>query len=101
MEVKILDQMLMCPRCDFNYINQVEVEVWEREEDAANGVHCCVTRDSATCDGDASHKNPSARRQATAIVFQCEECAELSVLAIRQHKGKTFVEWRPYEKGGA
>jgi hypothetical protein len=99
MEIRVLDQTLKCPRCGHDYIHQVWTDVWEREEDAADGIHCCVTRDSVSVDKDAVHENPSERRQATEIMFQCEQCARYSPLAILQHKGHTLVKWETRERG--
>jgi hypothetical protein len=94
MDAKVLDKVLQCPRCGHAYIHQVWVEVWEREEDATDGIHCYVTRDTASFDRDALVENPSERRQATGILFECEQCVAHSLLAIIQHKGQTFVEWK-------
>jgi len=99
MEIRVLDQALKCPRCGHDYIHQVWVDVWEREEDADDGIHCCVTRNSVSVDKNAVRENPSERRQAMEIGFHCEQCAGYSHLAILQHKGQTFVKWEIRERG--
>jgi hypothetical protein len=37
---------------------------------------------------------PSSRRDAVGIRFWCENCSDRYELAVIQHKGTTFLEWR-------
>jgi len=83
---------LLCPSCGFNYLHQERIEVFERAEDQAQGVHVVVEELKATIDTDLTG-NPSKRREGLSIRFWCEGCKAKPVLTISQHKGNTLVEF--------
>ena len=39
-------------------------------------------------------KNPSTRRDGMLVRFECENCDAQPELAIYQHKGTTYLEWK-------
>ena len=83
---------LLCPVCGGNYLHHERVEVFERVEDAAEGVHVAVESLGVTVDTSLDG-NPSARRDGIKIYYWCELCPARSVLCIAQHKGNTFVDF--------
>jgi hypothetical protein len=94
------DTLLRCPRCGDDYLHHTRVEVFDREEDAAVGLHTTAGAEDVRVDRDLS-QNPSSRRDGIAIAFYCEMCDGNSdgpgpgvVLTIAQHKGRTFLAWR-------
>lgn len=82
---------LRCPGCGLTNLHQMQVDVFERDEDQG-GIHVSVRRGSAAVDQNLAH-NPSSRRQGLRIMFECEHCVEERFLLISQHKGTTFVGW--------
>lgn len=85
------DGTLSCPMCDFSYLHQKAVEIWNRDEDAKiDGVR--VSENSEV--GKAVGTNPSPRRDGVSISFSCEGCGHIGELVIAQHKGQTVMEWR-------
>jgi DNA-directed RNA polymerase subunit RPC12/RpoP len=89
------DETLRCPRCGGDYLHQGRVEVFHRP--AEDAPYRGVTVDRGLPIADLSAANPSERRQGLLIFFQCEYCDLESwdlPLALYQHKGRTFVEWR-------
>jgi len=83
---------LACPSCGFNYLHHDKVEVFECEEDAAQGIHVTIADAKATFD-TSLEGNPSARRHGLKIYFWCEGCKAKPVLSIIQHKGNTYVDF--------
>lgn len=83
---------LLCPACGFTYLHHTSVEIFERSEDAENGVHITVEGGKATVDNSLKG-NPSSRRHGLRIRFSCEGCEATPVLTIKQHKGKTAVDF--------
>jgi len=83
---------ILCPACGSNYLHHYKTEVFERNEDATNGLHVVVTSEKASIDSDLAG-NPSARRHGLKIHFDCEGCPAKPVLCISQHKGNTYVEF--------
>lgn len=83
---------LKCPSCGFNYLHQEVVEIFERVEDAVDGLHVKVEKLSLTADTNLKG-NPSRRRHGLTIKFSCEGCNCRPVLEIIQHKGNTFVDF--------
>lgn len=90
-------ETLLCPTCGEANLHHGLVRVWSREEDEP----VLLTRIAA--DGtlfmerlEPGHRagNPSARRGAVSIAFNCEMCGEVGDLCIVQHKGQTSVGWR-------
>lgn len=83
---------LVCPSCGFNFLHHDKVEVFERNEDAPNGVHVTIEESKATVD-TSLQGNPSSRRHGLKIYFWCEGCEAKPVLSISQHKGNTYVDF--------
>jgi hypothetical protein len=86
------NDVLKCPSCDWSNLHHVSVEVFEREEDAMDGVHVQVRGKSVWVNDDLDG-NPSPRRHGLLIHFACETCNALSLMQIMQHKGSTYMEW--------
>ncbi len=95
------DTAIVCCRCGSNYIHHDQVEIWERPEDSAIGLHVAVygsdveDRDAAvlpsmTVDSSMAD-NKTTRRQAIAIGLWCESCGCRSRIQISQYKGETHV----------
>jgi hypothetical protein len=98
----IINQMgrLVCPDCGHDYMNQIQVTIFNRGEDDplvdrtvvdSTGTHIERIPNHVAC-------NPSDRRHGMTIVFDCEGCAADEVSAVKflhiyQHKGQTFTEW--------
>ena len=74
-----------------NYMHHDRVEVFERSEDAQNGLHFSVSGSKATVDTSLDG-NPSMRRDGISITFWCEGCHGISSLSFAQHKGVTLVD---------
>ncbi len=92
-----MDQILQCPKCQSTYTRVIGFEYFERVEDAESGLHVDVWRSKAYFDTDLDG-NPSLRRGAAIIRFQCESCAANNdkityQLKLIQHKGQTLIEW--------
>jgi hypothetical protein len=79
-----------CPFCDSEYLHQIEVEVFFREEDTDKGSHTTITRDASIVKSDQTG-NPSPRRDGVRVWMKCEQCQRLSWVDIYQHKGQTFL----------
>ena len=91
---------LKCAHCGDTNLHHDEVTVFERREDASEGLRVkvvCVDRqhDDAPLPRltvDTSMRgNPSARRQGVLIGLWCESCGKRSSLTISQHKGATYL----------
>ena len=82
--------LLNCPNCGSQYIHSGNVEVFNRAEDAKEGMHVVVdggkTMIDATMEG-----NPSLHRHGLKIYFWCEGCDVHPVMEISQHKGFTLA----------
>lgn len=92
-----MEELLICPKCGANYTHVAGVEYWRRTEDAKTGLHVDVFHGTFIVD-DMMHGNPSLRRGAVVINFQCESCMangdeSMRQLKLIQHKGQTFIEW--------
>lgn len=82
---------LCCPACGGTHLHHEVVDVYDRKEDAHQGLHVRVDG-SLYSDHDLSG-NPSRRRGGLVVVFWCETCGATSSLAIAQHKGTTQLCW--------
>lgn len=82
---------LHCPHCKGDYLHHHLVEVFERQQDAPEGLRVSIEHDVVLTD-TCMDGNPSARRNGLIIHFECENCEARSKLEIVQHKGQTFVE---------
>jgi len=83
---------LLCPACGGNNLHHERVEIFERGEDQAYGVHVSVVDGKAEVDTNIK-ANPSARRHGLSIHFSCEHCPAVSVLHVLQHKGTTYADF--------
>lgn len=83
---------LLCPSCGFNYLHHDRVDVFERSEDATQGLHIAVEEGGLSV-GTSLKGNPSGRRHGITIRFWCEGCKATPVLSIAQHKGNTYVDF--------
>lgn len=84
------ESVLHCPNCDGLNLNQVKTEIFQRSEDATEGLHVTVENEQFTTDKNLS-ENPSARRHGLKIHFMCEGCSSNIQMVIYQHKGNTFT----------
>lgn len=83
---------LFCPCCYGGHLHQGAATVFNRMEDDRDAVGVRVD-----CRGEVSRSdavNPSPRRDAVTVDFDCEQCDKLLQLCIVQHKGETFLYWR-------
>ena len=96
---KNVDRPLLCPRCGGEYLHHECVTVFNRSEDNEETVVTEVSAAMTITKLQASNeaRNPSSRRDGLAILFWCEYCPFRHELTIAQHKGRTFVDWRPVE----
>ncbi|HEX3861073.1 MAG TPA: hypothetical protein VHY35_05220 [Stellaceae bacterium] len=91
------DGVLRCPNCGGEYLHEKRVEVFHRSQE--DGPWYGITIENGTALADCSAPNPSYRRDGLLIFFECELCALETAdipLAVYQHKGRTFIEWRPF-----
>ena len=99
-DARLFPDALACPLCGERYLHQGAIEVFHRRKEDADPVVTVVVDGCAidvTGTPGAGVRNPSSRRQGLLIQFDCEHCHLLQsgiVLAIWQHKGRTFIEWR-------
>ncbi len=94
--------VLHCPYCrsDCDYLHQGQVTIYDRSEEDGDVTEISILRGHVFDERRPSSKsnNPSSRRDAIAIRFECENCGKEDFeLTILQHKGQTFLAWRKYE----
>lgn len=94
------EDVLMCPRCGYDYLHHVGVKVFDRHEDEATLVRTTVFGAARRTEvvPSAGSGNPSTRRDGITVQFTCEGCSgdkegDLELL-IAQHKGQTELSWR-------
>lgn len=94
--------ILKCPVCGSQCIHHFRVEIFDRREDENYGTLTIV--DNAPPEniknlklGTTLKDNPSPRRHGMKIYFSCEECPQILILDIIQHKGSTYIEWEGQE----
>lgn len=88
---------LKCPNCFGDYLHHDTIFSYGRGEDAETGTLVTVAGHVVRVQGNHDMPlNPSPRRGAIEIVFYCEGCDDKAVLSIVQHKGITFMGWRPW-----
>lgn len=85
--------LLECPACHGNNLHHGKIEVFERVEDEKTGLHVSVNNGELMEDKDLNG-NPSSRRNGLVVHFKCEQCSAEPVLAIAQHKGNTWVDFK-------
>jgi len=90
---------LKCPACGGNYLHHEIIEIWDRVEDANDGLHIIIKDGKTLIDTDDFAGNPSLRRHGLTITFSCEGCPAKPVLSFAQHKGNTVVDFRKGKKG--
>lgn len=84
------ETVLHCPNCDGFYLHQRKTEVFERSEDAKEGLHVTVENEQVMTDKNLTG-NPSGRRHGLKVHFRCETCSANVQMVIYQHKGNTFA----------
>lgn len=84
--------ILSCPVCHEGFLHHHVVEVFDREQDAATGIHVTVAEGDAKVDNNMRH-NPSRRRNGVRIEFWCETCNAKPRLDLVQRKGSTLLSW--------
>ncbi|WP_248160000.1 hypothetical protein [Roseibium sediminicola] len=82
--------VLRCPACDIENLHQIQVEAFERNEDAETGTHVLITGDNVHINQEIDG-NPSPRRQGLLVRFRCEMCSASIRLKMYQHKGSTIM----------
>ncbi len=91
---------LDCPACGGNYLHHEAVMYYNRNEDSETGdfvVLCKTEKNAFRVIQETNYSMaycPSSRRDGMEILFTCECCPAKSSLAIFQHKGQTFIEWK-------
>jgi len=85
---------LSCCNCRSEMIHHISVEVFDREEDHATGVHVVIAGQKVSVDS-SQDGNPSRRRQGLRVVFECEICTSKTALSILQHKGGSYLDVVP------
>lgn len=80
---------IACPSCGSENLHQYKVNVFNRKEDAKEGLTVIIENFSVN-QNTSMNDNPSPRRQGITVDLWCEECDANSVISIIQHKGVTF-----------
>jgi hypothetical protein len=89
---------LECPRCGERNLHHKLIRIYGRPEDGPTA-YTEISADAADpkqkpwVDDFPENQNPSPRRDAVSIVFQCEQCEGGLSLNIWQHKGCTNYSW--------
>lgn len=80
-----------CANCGGDFMHQRDVEVYRRDaEDSATGIHAWV-RGVDIVTSKSVEGNPSGRRDAVVLSFECEQCGSKTVLEFTQHKGTEHI----------
>ena len=102
----LVPPILACPHCGSEYLHHTDITIFDCEEDGPETITIVPRGDGPrAARADETGGNPSSRRHGLAIRFYCEICSEVGVddyiadfeLTIAQHKGKTYVAWRPFK----
>ena len=92
--MKIDENVLCCPKCNGVNLHQGKTNVFNRyTEDDHYGLHIEVSGTAFNA-SDRIVGSPSERRNGLSIEFMCENCGGVGKLAIYQHKGSTYMEWK-------
>jgi hypothetical protein len=84
-----------CASCGEDNLHHDAVDVYFRKyEDGVEGGLTVRCAEDATLKVISPDGNPSERRNGLVVSFWCEHCDDKSQLAITQHKGTTYYEWR-------
>jgi len=86
-----IENELLCPNCNDNYLHQVKVETVFRPEDQ-DGIRI-VSGHAGTKTDIADASEITGRRDVVKIGFVCECCSAEPELVIIQHKGSTKLHW--------
>lgn len=87
---------LHCPHCGSENLHHVQTFMYCRREDKdgvfviSDPVSGLVSQSKLKKDDEG---NPSMRRHATVLMFDCEGCHDNPALIINQHKGISFLKW--------
>jgi hypothetical protein len=92
-----LGDMILCPNCEGTYVHHSDVIVYDRSEDAEEGLQVSVQGKEVNINREIEGC-PSPRRHGLSIKVWCEHCHYKSVIHIVQHKGQTFVDTEVKEK---
>ncbi len=100
------DRELVCPNCEGLCLHHEQVEVFTRRaEDSEDGARVVCGGDRTVSISPSIEGNPSRRRGGLRVRFRCENCENLPVLILVQHKGSTYLEWEgrdgPDRRGAA
>jgi hypothetical protein len=96
-EFFMLDHPVSCPFCGGDNLHHKRVTAFDRKEDAPQTITTEVDGGQVTMRVEPSNqsRNPSSRRDGLGIKFFCETCPAIPELTLEQHKGSTFIRWRP------
>lgn len=91
-----LQNSVVCAHCNGENTHLRSVETFSRAEDAQTGTHVVadIYHRSVAVNTDLT-RNPSSRRDAVIVYFECEYCNKLTELRIIQHKGNDFLAFFP------
>lgn len=82
------DGVLLCPKCQFDYLHHFRIEVTERDkEDGPVTVFEIVKTQCKTQHLDSDGE----RRNSFSVSFWCEGCHGVSRLEVIQNRGRTHV----------
>lgn len=91
-----------CPSCHNAFVHHFQIDVYERDQDAQEGLHIQVlgvdtlpARQPSFTTDNSLEGNPSYRRQGITIHFRCERCHSSFVMKLMQHKGCTLLDIGP------
>ncbi len=98
MSVEIFNQdfaeevRLRCVGCGYAYLHHGTVEIFNRDaEDSRLGLHLTINYKRVDYDTNVENGNPSTRRDGICIKLRCENCEEVTLFTLAQHKGETFI----------
>ena len=91
---------LTCANCGCEYLHHTRVSIYERQEDAFDGLHIEVG-DNQVVMNTSQEGNPSPRRSGIKIRLDCEGCNKITWLSLIQHKGQTIMIKTDNEEGEA
>ena len=109
-------EVLICPNCECDHLHHYGFTDYDRDnDDETESIVDCGEKisghrrtqvkpnsgeggDLQVFSAPTSDRNPSARRHGIVIKFWCEECSNISLLCIAQHKGLSLISWRTIER---
>lgn len=85
-------QLLTCPHCKGEHLHHVRASVLHRrEEDDEITIKTTVEKTVSSVELVGSYLNPSPRRGAVVVEFECEDCDKQIEMVLTQHKGQTHM----------